>query len=118
MTITETFDLVIVGAGASGLAAGIAACRARGAGRGVLLLERMPRAGKKLLATGNGRCNLGNRHALAHPYHQKEFATPALRQCGTEALEKFFDSLGLALHEDTEGRLYPRSNMAASVLDA
>ena len=127
-----TYDIAIIGAGASGLAAGIAAGRAlantprsfgpppsqaKGAYTGrVLLLERMPRAGKKILATGNGRCNLGNRHVMAHAYHNKEFATPALEKFG--GCEVFFDSLGLAVQEDGEGRLYPRSNTAASVLDA
>ena len=81
----------------------------------VVLLERLPRAGKKILAAGNGRCNLGNRHVLEHPYHNREFAAPALERFDAGA---FFDSLGLAVHEDDAGRLYPRSNMAASVLDA
>ena len=108
-----TYDIAIVGAGASGLAAGIAAGRA---GAHVILLERMPRAGKKILATGNGRCNLGNRRALEHPYHNRDFATPALEQF--EGCEAFFDLLGLAIYEDAEGRLYPRSNTAASVLNA
>ncbi|MDR2687045.1 MAG: aminoacetone oxidase family FAD-binding enzyme [Oscillospiraceae bacterium] len=120
-----TYDIAIVGAGASGLAAGIAAGRALAKGAGgkntaptgrVLLLERMPRAGKKILATGNGRCNLGNRRALEHPYHNRDFAAPALKQF--EGCEAFFDSLGLAVREDGEGRLYPRPNMAAGVLDA
>jgi len=121
----QVFDIVIVGAGASGLAAGIAAGRALAKAAGgwhatptgrVLLLERMPRAGKKILVTGNGRCNLGNRRAIEHDYHNKKFAAPALEMFG--GCEAFFDSLGLAVHEDGEGRLYPRPNMAASVLNA
>jgi len=121
------YDIAVIGAGASGLAAGITAGRvfagtaggwhAAPTGR-VLLLERLPRAGKKILATGNGRCNLGNRHALEHPYHNKDFAACALEQFSAQACEVFFDSLGLAIHGDGEGRLYPRSNTAASVLDA
>jgi len=78
----------------------------------------MPRAGKKILATGNGRCNLGNRYAQEHSYHNKDFAAPALEQFGAGACGAFFDALGLAIHEDAEGRLYPRSNTAASVLNA
>jgi predicted Rossmann fold flavoprotein len=109
-------DIAIVGAGATGLAAGITARRIQGPGSRILLLERMPRAGKKILVTGNGRCNLGNRRASEHPYHNKEFAAPALERF--EGCESFFDSLGLAVHGDAEGRLYPRSNTAASVLDA
>jgi len=107
------YDIAIVGAGASGLAAGIAAGRT---GVRVVLLERMPRAGKKILATGNGRCNLGNRRAMEHPYYNREFAAHALKTF--VGCESFFDSLGLAVQEDSEGRLYPRSNTAASVLDA
>jgi len=107
------YDIAIVGAGASGLAAGIAAGRL---GAHVILLERMPRAGKKILATGNGRCNLGNRNAPEHAYHNREFAAHALKTF--MGCESFFDSLGLAVQEDGEGRLYPRPNMAASALDA
>jgi len=112
-----TYDLAIIGAGASGMAAAIAAGR-QASGSKTLLLERLPRAGKKILTTGNGRCNLGNRHADTHEYHNKDFAAAALEQFGMAACEAFFDSLGLAVYEDAEGRLYPRSNMAASVLDA
>jgi len=109
------YDLAIIGAGASGLAAAITAARA---GEYTLVLERMPRAGKKILVTGNGRCNLSNRHATTHEYHNKHFAAPALKAFGVAQCEAFFDSLGLALQEDAEGRIYPRSNTAASVLDA
>jgi len=105
------FNLVIIGAGASGLAAAVTA-------KNCLLLEKMPRVGKKILVTGNGRCNLGNRHVRAHEYQNKDFAAPALQAFGAAECEAFFHSLGLALQEDSEGRLYPRSNTAASVLDA
>lgn len=110
-----TYDLIILGAGASGLAAAITAAQA---GSRVLALERMPRAGKKILATGNGRCNVSNRHVAKHEYHNKHFAAPALQAFGAAECEAFFHAQGLALWEDAEGRLYPRSNMAASVLDA
>ncbi|MDR0530478.1 MAG: aminoacetone oxidase family FAD-binding enzyme [Oscillospiraceae bacterium] len=109
MTNRDTFPLVIVGAGASGLAAAVCA------GKSALVLERNPRAGKKILATGNGRCNLGNTRALEHPYHNRAFALPALRRFDVQG---FFRSLGLLTRADAEGRLYPRSNTAASVLDA
>jgi len=102
-------EVAIIGAGASGLAAATAA------GPGAVLFERLPRAGKKILATGNGRCNLGNIHALEHRYHNRDFALPALQKF---EIRDFFRSMGLLLREDAEGRLYPRSNTAASVLDA
>ena len=111
--LNTNLDTAIIGAGASGLAAAISAAAAGGSG--VVLFERLPRAGKKILATGNGRCNAGNIHALQHVYHNRVFALPALKQFEIWA---FFRSLGLLLREDAEGRLYPRSNTAASVLDA
>ena len=58
----ESFDILIVGAGASGLAAAISAKRTLPRLR-VAMLERLPRVGKKILATGNGRCNLTNLNA-------------------------------------------------------
>lgn len=112
-------DAAIIGAGASGLVAGIrsqeSGIRGSGGEGGVVLFERLPRAGKKILATGNGRCNLGNAHAPDHLYHNRAFALPALQKFD---IRTFFRSLGLLLREDAEGRLYPRSNTAASVLDA
>jgi len=113
--MVKCYDLVIIGAGASGLAAAIAAAQA---GERVLLLEKNARVGKKILVTGNGRCNLSNRHVETHEYHNKDFAAPALQSFGAAECEAFFASLGLALQEDAEGRFYPRSNTAASVLDA
>ena len=111
-------DTAIIGAGASGLAAAIGIRNQGAGGRGserIVLFERLPRAGKKILATGNGRCNAGNAHVLDHNYHNRAFALPALEQFD---IREFFRSLGLLLREDSEGRLYPRSNTASSVLDA
>ncbi len=110
-------DILILGGGASGLCAAIAAKRARPAAS-VLLLEQLPRVGKKILATGNGRCNLGNLNAAEHPYTNKAFANGVFEQLDTQALLAFFRSLGLYTRADGEGRLYPLSNTAASVLDA
>ncbi|MDR2647735.1 MAG: aminoacetone oxidase family FAD-binding enzyme [Oscillospiraceae bacterium] len=111
----KTYKMVIIGAGASGLAAAIAAGRRSG---DILLLERLPRVGKKILATGNGRCNLSNQNVLDHPYHNKRFVLPALRMFGAQACESFFASLGAAIYADGEGRFYPNSNSASTVLDA
>ena len=110
-------DLLLIGGGASGLCAAVAAKRAR-PGASVQLLEQLPRVGKKILATGNGRCNLGNLHAGEHPYANRSFAHGVFAQLGTDELLAFFRSLGLYTRADSEGRLYPLSNTAASVLDA
>ena len=104
---------VIVGGGASGLVAAIAAASM---GDSVLVLERQSRPGKKLLATGNGRCNLLN---LSPPkyFGDSEFALAALSACPPERIERFWRELGLGLRQDGEGRVYPCTFQAATVLE-
>mgnify|MGYP002624996693 CR=1 FL=1 len=104
---------VIVGGGASGLVAAIAAASM---GDSVLVLERQSRPGKKLLATGNGRCNLMN---LSPPkyFGDSEFALAALAACPPERIERFWRELGLGLRQDGEGRVYPCTFQAATVLE-
>lgn len=108
----------VIGGGAAGMAAAITA--ARGAHR-VLLLERQSRVGRKLLSTGNGRCNLSNRHAEKLPLHyhgaDPSFVLPALHRFGVDDTLRWFAELGLMTVQEPDGRFYPRSNMAASVLD-
>lgn len=110
-------DILIIGGGASGLAAAIEAARTS-PDKSVTVLEHLPKAGKKILATGNGRCNLGNLNAAAHKYTNAAFALPVIEKFGVESLVDFFESMGLYTRADSEGRLYPMSNSAASVLDA
>ncbi len=83
----------------------------------VVLLERQARVGKKLLATGNGRCNLTNLHKK--PYHGQfpEFAGYALSQFGAEETLAWFHSLGLYTVAEPSGRVYPYSDQANSVVD-
>ena len=112
----ENFDILIIGAGASGLAAAINANRT--APRlGVAMLERLPRVGKKILATGNGRCNLTNLNANSHAYTNSGFACSVFSKYGDERVLEFFKSLGLLTYSDSCGRVYPMSNAASSVLD-
>ena len=68
----KNYDLMIIGGCASGLAAAINAKRLAPEAR-IAVAERLPRVGKKLLATGNGRCNLTNIHAIGHEYKNREF---------------------------------------------
>lgn len=106
-------SVIVVGGGASGLAAAIAAAEH---GARVTLLERLTRVGKKLLLTGNGRCNLGNEDGSCSHYHGTlPQAQQILAQFDTKA---YFRRFGLYTRTDGEGRIYPLSNTAASVLDA
>ena len=105
--------VVIIGGGASGLAA---ACVLSRAGLPFLLLEKESRPGKKLLATGNGRCNLMNMGPPVY-FGQAEFAHQVLATCGIQEVQAFFEGLGLPVIEEEAGRAYPRTRQAASVLD-
>ncbi|MBQ8782815.1 MAG: NAD(P)/FAD-dependent oxidoreductase [Clostridia bacterium] len=111
------FDIIVLGAGASGTVAAITAKRNNPSLR-VAIIESMPVLGKKILATGNGRCNLSNINALSHEYHNKDFAANVLSRYDVKKTVDFFNSAGLYTVTDDEGRIYPMSNSAASVVDA
>lgn len=113
----KEYDLIIAGGCASGLASAINAARLH-PGMSIAVIEKLPRMGKKLLATGNGRCNLSNINAQGHPYRNAGFASGALGKYNVEKTLEFFKTLGLRTFTDGEGRIYPASNTAASVLDA
>ncbi len=84
----------------------------------VLLLEEKERIGKKILVTGNGRCNLSNARVREADYFgDKKLMNAVLSQYGAEETLSFFHSLGLLTREDEAGRIYPQSNRASSVLD-
>lgn len=104
---------LILGGGASGLAAAIVAARR---GERVTLLERGDRVGKKLLATGNGRCNLANLGAPVY-YGDADFAARVFRHMSVTRVLSFFDEIGLPTRPDAAGRVYPACNQAAAVLD-
>jgi len=108
-------DLAVVGAGAAGLAAAISAAR-RGAL--VAVLERLPSIGKKILATGGGRCNLLNDGLSASAFTSTEpaLAGSVFSRFGRADIRSFFEGLGLRLQSDEAGRVYPVTNQAASVL--
>jgi predicted Rossmann fold flavoprotein len=107
--------VAVIGGGAAGL---MAACVLARAGAGVTVLERQPRVGKKLLATGNGRCNLTNICASKENYHGAQgVAAGILAAFPPARVLAEFEKLGVPARIDSEGRAYPSSNMAASVLD-
>ena len=113
-TANQSCDVAIIGGGASGLAAALAAARE---GAHVCVIERDVEAGLSILATGNGRCNLSNARLDPTRYRHPE----AFRQIAGETPEKevqtFFDSIGLMIVEEDGGRLYPRTRRAESVRD-
>ena len=111
------YDIMIIGAGASGLAAAISAKRTSPR-KSVAVLEALPRVGKKILATGNGRCNLTNKNAVAEAYSNSSFAAPALKEYPSEKVIDFFRLIGVMCVNDAEGRVYPMSYTASTVLDA
>ena len=106
-------EVLIIGGGASGLAAAIVAARA---GARVTLLEKNDRVGKKLLATGNGRCNLANMNPAEY-YGDPAFAQAVLSRMPVSAVLDFFHGIGLPTRPDGAGRVYPACSQAAAVLD-
>ena len=107
----------IIGGGASGMAAALAA--AENPAVQVILLERQARVGRKLGATGNGRCNLTNLHAAQGGYHGDDagFAEYAISEFPPEKTLDWFSSLGLFTVAEDSGRVYPYSDQANSVVD-
>lgn len=112
----QTVDVIVVGAGASGLTAGIQAARQ---GAKVLILEHMDRAGKKILATGNGKCNFTNEKQGIAYYRGKNpaFVLPAFGQFGFPETLQFFRELGIHGKAKRDGYYYPASGQASSVLE-
>ncbi len=108
--------IAIVGGGASGLVASIAASSK---GSKVYILERLDRVGKKILATGNGRCNITNINTDITRFHGKDksFINETLKQFDVPATIEFFEKLGVKCKIEDEGKAYPYSDQASSVLD-
>ena len=111
--------VLIIGGGASGLMAAITAKSTEPAAR-VIIAERLDRVGKKLLATGNGRCNFSNLNTQPSNYYGKRpsFVNNALKEFTVEDTVNFFNMLGIFPREERGGRLYPYSLQASAVLDA
>ncbi len=113
--------IAVIGGGASGLACAIEIMRTvkNKDDVKVTILERLPRVGKKILVTGNGRCNLTNVNASVKNYRgDADFTEYALNKYSPQSNIEFFNSLGLYTRTEDEGRVYPLSNQASSVLDA
>lgn len=106
-------NVAVIGGGASGILAAIFAARK---GASVTILEKNPRIGKKILATGNGRCNFTNVNACSKDYNS-DFVQYALEKFTPADVIDFFREAGLLSRTEAEGRVYPLSGQATAVLD-
>lgn len=109
-------DIVVIGGGASGIAAAIGAKKACPSAK-IVIAERLDRVGRKILSTGNGRCNLSNQSILPEHYHGSVRNIMKIIEAAPSA-EEFFMDMGVLCCADEQGRLYPRSMSASTVLSA
>ena len=110
------YDTIIIGAGASGLVTAIVAARR---GKKVLILEKNNKVGKKLLATGNGKCNITNQKPTPNRFYSQNpsFIEQSLGGYNYQSIKQFFKSIGLELIEAKEGKAFPMSLQASSVVE-
>ena len=108
--------IAVVGGGAAGM---MAALEAASRGAAVSVFERQSRVGRKLAVTGNGRCNLSNINASPSSYHgaDRDFTGYALKEFSPKETLAYFKSLGLVTAMQADGRVYPLSDTAGSVVD-
>lgn len=113
-------EIAIIGGGASGLVCAIECGRKAEREKrkvGITVYESADRVGKKILVTGNGRCNMMNENEMPY-FGDGEFTLFALKKYNVESNLSFFASMGLYTRSDSEGRVYPLGNQASGVLDA
>ncbi|MDH6365237.1 putative Rossmann fold flavoprotein [Enterococcus sp. PF1-24] len=119
MQIKNNYDVIVVGAGTAGLMAAIAAAEY---GSQVLLIEKNRRAGKKLLLTGGGRCNVTNNRpteeVIAHIHGNGKFLYSAFSQWDNFDIMAFFEERGVALKEEDHGRVFPVTNQSKTIVEA
>ena len=110
-------EIAVIGGGASGL---MAAITAKKSGKEVIILERKDRILKKVLITGNGRCNITNVNANISNYFGKNISSVEniLNSFNPQDTMDFFNGLGIVCNEENRGKVYPLSGQASSVVDA
>lgn len=109
------YDVIVIGGGASGMVAAIEAAKR---GLKVAILEHKDRLGKKILATGNGKCNYTNRYQTIECYRGNDpsFAFDLVKRFDEAKTIKYFQELGI-YPKERNGYVYPNSEQAASVAD-
>src|SRR5438067_4476750 len=119
MPRVETADVVIVGAGAAGLATAAFTARA-GPGRRIVLIDGARAIGAKILVSGGGRCNVTNRVVTERDFWggDPRVIRNVLRAFPADRAAAFFAELGVALHEEEDGKFFPNTNSARTVLEA
>ncbi len=115
-------DIAIVGGGASGITSAIVAAKSldrQNKPCNIIILEQSSRIGKKILMTGNGKCNLTNKNidSKNYNYSARNYIGPILKEFNSDFIIKFFKSIGLIIKYDNCGRAYPYCEQASVVLD-
>lgn len=115
----KTYDVIVVGAGTSGMMGAISAAEY---GASVLLIEKNKKAGKKLLMTGGGRCNVTNNRPvddlIAHIPGNGKFLYSTFSQYNNFDIMEFFETQGVHLKEEDHGRMFPVTNKSKTIIEA
>lgn len=115
----QKYDLIVIGAGAAGL---LAAGRAAELGAKVLLVEKMRQAGRKLMITGKGRCNVTNSASISefikHVYPNGKFLYPAFSKCFSEDILDLLEVRNVPCKLERGGRYFPESDNATDIVNA
>ncbi len=119
MNKENSYDFIVIGSGAAGMMSAITAARA---GKSVLLLEKLPKLGAKLKATGGGKCNLTNTLEtdifMSHFGKNGRFMTTALQALNQQDLRDFFSDIGVQSHSPDGFRVFPITHNANTILTA
>ena len=117
--MNSIYDVLIIGGGAAGLCAAVSLKKNNPTFK-VAVIEQLARVGKKLILTGNGRCNITNEDLSKDKFHSEsgDFFKAILEKLGREYTENFFEEMGIVFTTDDRGRVYPNSLQASSVVDS
>lgn len=110
-------EVVIIGGGASGIFTALSLGESRKTGVKITIVEQLDKIGKKILATGNGRCNFTNRNLTKDNYNHPSFVEGIITKYGYDNVCSYLEKIGLLKKELDEGRTYPYALLATSFLD-